>query len=128
MAVFNERFQQAICLDEGVLRELLAMMGDDVSLLQDLIDTYIQDTPSLILQLRTGWASGDTDEVAQAAHPLKSSSASMGAMRLSALAAELEAHGKAGNLQGLEPYTERLESEFQMASAQLREFLASLLR
>lgn len=60
--------------------------------LVDLLDTYLEESSGLVTTIQAGTNSGDLASVLRPAHSLKSSSASIGAMRLSKLCADLEAH------------------------------------
>jgi HPt (histidine-containing phosphotransfer) domain-containing protein len=55
---------------------------------------------------------GDASALADAAHPLKSSSASLGALRLSELCQELEALGLASSTDGVSDLLGELRLEF----------------
>jgi HPt (histidine-containing phosphotransfer) domain-containing protein len=56
----------------------------------DLLDTYLEESAGLIATMQEAVLQGNTAAILRPAHSLKSSSASVGAMRLSRLAAELE--------------------------------------
>ena len=86
------------CIDVTVFENLKAMMGEDF--IGELIDAYFEEAPQLIGQIEQALASGDAVVFRRAAHSLKSSSASFGAMQFSASAKELEMIGKEGNLAG----------------------------
>jgi HPt (histidine-containing phosphotransfer) domain-containing protein len=77
-------------IDTGVLDDLEHSIGDDREFLRDLVETYLEEAPRLIATLREGIASGDVELTNRAAHTLKSTSASFGALGLSAMARELE--------------------------------------
>jgi HPt (histidine-containing phosphotransfer) domain-containing protein len=62
---------------------------------------------------------GDAKGLHMAAHSLKSSSAYVGAMHLSALAKELELMGRSNSLQGAAELAERLKKEFMLVMAAL---------
>lgn len=113
-------------LNEAVLRELYEMMGGEKMLLEDLTQTFLQDTPSLLADLAAAVQENDANKLVHAAHPLKSSSASMGAMRLSELAAEMESRGKNGQAQGLNSQVEAIQSAYQIASEKLQQFVETL--
>ena len=66
-------------LAQGELREVL---GD----VRPLIDSYLDDTPRLVSKLESAAVGPDYPLLSQAAHSLKSSSANLGAMGLSAAA------------------------------------------
>jgi HPt (histidine-containing phosphotransfer) domain-containing protein len=99
-------------LDRAALDKLLALVGGDLALLGDLIDSFLQETPPLLVALRRSLEEGNAAGVRQAAHPLKSSSRDFGATRLSELAKELEEMGKAGQLNGAAPLVDAAEIEF----------------
>jgi len=77
-------------VDREVLDELERSVGDDRAFLRDLIETYLEDTPRQIASLRSGIVAGDVESTNRAAHTLKSTSASIGALGLSAMARELQ--------------------------------------
>ena len=64
----------------------------------ELIDTFGEDARELIATLRRALAAADLDAFRRAAHSLKSTSESLGAAGLAALARELETMARAGNL------------------------------
>jgi signal transduction histidine kinase/CheY-like chemotaxis protein/HPt (histidine-containing phosphotransfer) domain-containing protein len=65
-------------------------------LLGRLIDLFAQSAPELIARFRGAVGRGDASEAQTAVHTLKSSSANMGAMKLSALCGELESQVRSG--------------------------------
>jgi len=64
----------------------------------ELVDTFLEDAPSLIQQMREALARRDADAFRRAAHSMKSNAATFGAMQLSLLAKELESMGRGNNL------------------------------
>jgi HPt (histidine-containing phosphotransfer) domain-containing protein len=85
-------------LDELVLSELMASTGDDIGFVQELIETYLADTPAQLAAMTTALEADDAADLVRPAHTLKSSSATVGAMRLSSVARELEMAGRGGQL------------------------------
>ncbi len=77
-------------VDRDVLDELHHAIGDDPAFLREVIDSYLEDTPRLIASIREGIATRDVELTNRAAHTLKSTSATVGALGLSAMARELE--------------------------------------
>ena len=70
---------------------LTDMVGADMpEVLLDLLDTYLEESAGLIGAIAAANASDTRDQMLRPAHSLKSSSASVGALRLSQLCAELE--------------------------------------
>jgi CheY-like chemotaxis protein/HPt (histidine-containing phosphotransfer) domain-containing protein len=81
-------------LDPQTLAELRALQqtpGRDV--LTRVLRLYATTAPSVVDELRTAVAAGDGDAIRRIAHRFKSSSAHVGAKRLAALSADLEAIG-----------------------------------
>jgi HPt (histidine-containing phosphotransfer) domain-containing protein len=85
-------------LDERVLTEVLETTGDDIGFVRELVGTYLADTPTQLGAMTTAVESDDADALVRPAHTLKSSSATVGAMRLSSVARELEMAGRSGSL------------------------------
>ena len=86
----------------------------------ELIDTFIEDSPSLINQMKKAISLLDAESFRRAAHTLKSNAATFGAMQLSSFARELESMGRENNLE-IGNRLEVLEEAFQKAKSQLIE-------
>lgn len=70
---------------------LVEMIGADVpEVVVDLLDTYLEESAGLIAMMQGAVQQRNLAEILRSTHNLKSSSASVGAMRLSRLAADLE--------------------------------------
>jgi HPt (histidine-containing phosphotransfer) domain-containing protein len=85
-------------------------------LVQRVLATYTLSLQRLLDQLTVARTAGDCDGMRHAAHTLKSSSASVGALELSALCAQVEAGlraGHAGESAALAPVLDRLSREGQ---------------
>ncbi|MCP5207701.1 MAG: Hpt domain-containing protein [Hahellaceae bacterium] len=82
-----------------------------------LLEKYLCETDELITRLTT---SDSAEERVRAAHSIKSTAASFGALHLSSLAAEYEAcHGSSA-------LAEQLRREFALVTAEFKSYLASL--
>ena len=92
---------ETAAVDGATFDELVASTGGDPAFIQELIDTYLTDAPDLFGQMRSSLTANDADTFRRAAHSLKSNSASLGALTLSAMAKDLEMMGKAGTLGGV---------------------------
>lgn len=78
-------------LDHTVLNILLDSLGDAAEfVLPDLVEAYVQDTPTYVERLELASAEGDLDQVRRQAHAMKSSSATLGAVRLAEVCKQLE--------------------------------------
>jgi len=106
-------------IDQTIFANLKEMMGADF--IGELIDTFCEETPQLLSQLRQSLAAQDAEAFRRTAHSLKSSSANFGALKFSALAKELEMMGKEGDLAGAGPRVEKLADQYILVQDALRE-------
>jgi len=83
----------ATALDTTALRHLRDMMEDDFI---QVIEAYLADTPARLADMSDGIAGGDLELVERAAHSLKSTSQTVGAVMLARAAERLEQHVRAG--------------------------------
>lgn len=88
-------------LDEAALRSLLAMVGDDPEFVDELVDSFLEDSPQQIAALRAAASSGDADSLVRPAHTLKGSSASLGARGVESFSRAIEERGRAGTVDGV---------------------------
>jgi len=80
--------------DPSVLTALLGSLGDGAPVAErNLIEAYLGELPCLVERLGHALDSGNRASLRAAAHTLKSSSANLGALRLSHLCADLDACG-----------------------------------
>jgi CheY-like chemotaxis protein/HPt (histidine-containing phosphotransfer) domain-containing protein len=82
-------------IDLNVLRSLV---GDEPETVRDLLQDYCRGAAALGVDIERAAAAGQHAEVARAAHKLKSSSRSVGALPLGALCEALEQSGVAADL------------------------------
>jgi signal transduction histidine kinase/DNA-binding response OmpR family regulator/HPt (histidine-containing phosphotransfer) domain-containing protein len=78
-------------IDRTVLEELFEIMEDEFV---SVLESYLKSAPGLMYGIRDAVKDLDMDALVKSAHPLKSSSANVGAMELSTLARELEFKGR----------------------------------
>jgi HPt (histidine-containing phosphotransfer) domain-containing protein len=107
-------------IEPRVLQALAS--STDAAFVAELLSTFFEDSPRQISALRTALAEGDADAFRRAAHSLKSNSASLGAMGLSARAKELEMMAKAGSLDGAAAAVDDLAGEYARVENALREW------
>ncbi|WP_255516328.1 ATP-binding protein [Luteimonas suaedae] len=104
-------------IDQDVLDELRSMLGDEVD---RLIEVFLEDTPRLLARLEIAAAGPDYDALRDAAHSLKSSSANLGAMLLSAAARRIEHGAREGTLARPAVAVALVTNEFARARRLLR--------
>jgi len=83
-------------IDMPTFEALKENMGADY--LPELVQAYFEETPQLLSKLEQALTMQDCDAFRQAAHSIKSTSNSFGALELGALAKELEMMGREGKL------------------------------
>lgn len=111
-------------VDERVLAEVTATTGDDIAFVRELVETYLADAPVQFEAMATAIEADDAASLVRPAHTLKSSSATVGAMRLSSVARELEVAGRSGSLdQAARAGLESARREWQAAADALDAYL-----
>ncbi|MES2099665.1 MAG: Hpt domain-containing protein [Pseudomonadota bacterium] len=78
-------------IDRLAFAELEASVGADFAL--ELVDTFLEEAPTMLAELRSAHAGANADAFRRAAHSLKSNSLTFGATELARRARELELQG-----------------------------------
>jgi HPt (histidine-containing phosphotransfer) domain-containing protein len=106
--------RSATPLDAGALAGLreLDPQGSN-GLLERVVKAFQDSLARLSPQLRAAMAAGEVKGVRHVAHTLKSSAASIGALRLSALCTELEAAVRGDALEGLQARVDAVCAEIE---------------
>jgi HPt (histidine-containing phosphotransfer) domain-containing protein len=97
-------------IDMPTFEALEESMGADF--ITELVQAYLQETPQLITALQQAFTAGDRDSFRRAAHSIKSTSNSFGALEFGSLARELEMIGKDGQLDSAKGKLEQLVNGF----------------
>ena len=107
-------------IDPAPLEAIRAVQppGDN-NLLARIIGLYLDEAARLKGQIAQGIEQNDGSQVRAAAHSLKSSSANVGAMRVSNLSRELEDIGRSGNLEEADIVYAQLDGELEYALTEL---------
>jgi HPt (histidine-containing phosphotransfer) domain-containing protein len=80
-------------IDLATFSELKETAGADF--IQELVQTFLEEAPAMLDELRESLGAGDADVFRRAAHSLKSNSMTFGARTLGAMARDLELGGLA---------------------------------
>lgn len=133
-----ESSRRSEVLDLAAFQMLREMVNHD-QILEKVIDSYLEDSPKLLQAMQLGItlpngtsATEKIEELQRAAHSLKSSSATLGAIALSQLCKELEAitfelnnHQQTEKLAIISSLVSKIESEYEQVKqailAQLRD-------
>jgi histidine phosphotransfer protein HptB len=114
-------------LDAACMAELRALDPDGkAQLVKRVLATYQTSLAKLVEQLRAARADGAWDQVSRVAHTLKSSSASIGALALSALCADIERLLRAGDSAGVAPLIDQFHAEVHRVDAAVGQTLQHL--
>ncbi|KRG52677.1 ATP-binding protein [Stenotrophomonas maltophilia] len=110
-----------LVLDRDVLDELHAVIGDTAL---QIVSVFLDDAPAMVQQLQQAAQCGDGPRLKAVAHSLKSSSANVGALSLSAIAQRIEHEAHSGSLQRPAVAVALLVAEFARARVALTGYLA----
>jgi CheY-like chemotaxis protein len=113
-------------VDAAVFQELREMINHDL-ILESVIDSYVEETPKLLEAMHTSLArlhrvtvdQNDATVLQRAAHTLKSTSATLGAIRLAQFCGDLEALKPAGNLAEAAAMISQVETEYEKVKVAL---------
>ena len=104
-------------LKEAIDRTVLASLRElqdagDPDIIAEVGGLFVEHSPEKIKAILQAVEDGDAKGLQMAAHSLKSSSAYVGAMRLSEMSKELEMMGRAKVMDGAKGKAERLKAEY----------------
>ena len=100
-------------IDTTVFTELQEAAGAEF--VHELVDTFLEEAPLMLKELRDAQATGLADVFRRTAHSLKSNSNTFGATRLGEMARDLELGGLVADTAPLEA----LEAEYTLVAAAL---------
>lgn len=107
-------------LDVGALKQLQSYVVNDQNLVAALIEEFEQSAPGLIEGMKRSLNQFDLQGISEAAHALKSSSATLGAKKLAEICAQLE---KLENIQGVSVLIDQVEQQFDKSLKELKDYL-----
>ncbi|RMH78151.1 MAG: response regulator [Cyanobacteria bacterium J007] len=93
----------------------------EIEALEELVELYLHEAPKLLTLMGAAIADSNAAALRESAHSLKSTSAALGANRLSELSKELEYLGRSGTTCDASPLFERVEREYARVKTALRE-------
>ena len=105
-------------IDQAVFNELKETLGEDF--VGELVNTFLEEAPALIAQLRPALGTGDVEGFRRAAHSLKTNAATFGAMHLNQLAKELEFMARENRFGEIGNKIEILEEAYKQVAVALK--------
>ena len=109
----------APAIDRATFEALKETTGAEFAL--ELVDTFLQEAPSMLDELRNALAAQDAEKFRRTAHSLKSNSNTFGALTLGAMARELELTGLAKAIESGGQPLDALAQEYSRVAAALIE-------
>jgi CheY-like chemotaxis protein/HPt (histidine-containing phosphotransfer) domain-containing protein len=110
-------------IDLRVLDQLRALNpARGAQLVARVVSTFLDTVPAQLDRLQKAAAERDADALRELAHSLKSTAAHLGAQRLSALAREIEQHGRDGFAEPCVALVDAALGEFERVRAELAPF------
>jgi two-component system sensor histidine kinase BarA len=107
-------------IDDPTFDALRASVGGDPEFLADLIETYVTEASGLLSSLREALDKGDSEAARRAAHTLKSTSASLGALELSSDSGLVEKLAAESDLAAAAARIPALDAQFNAVAMALR--------
>ena len=109
----------APAIDRATFEALEQTTGAEFVL--ELIDTFLQEAPSMLNDLRDALAAKDADKFRRTAHSVKSNSNTFGALALGAMARDLELGGMSKVVESGGQPLDALNQEYSRVAAALTE-------
>ena len=106
-------------LKPDAIASLEVLASGDSQFIAELIDTWVSDATEQITVIEQALVTGDADTLRRAAHTLKSTSQSLGAVQLAGICAEIEAHARDGSLNAVSELLPTLHRYHEQAHAAL---------
>lgn len=104
-----------------------SMPGGD-AFVCEMVELLLTEAPGLVEQIRAGFENNDAEAVRRAAHMLKSSVGTFGALALHTVIEQIEMLAKKGTLASIEPPLKQAESLTVRLTSELQTFLADTLQ
>jgi len=120
----NMKMCESPVIDEAVIQELMNFNGEkNNEFLQEMISIFLEDTDILIGELTDAIKSENKELFTRSAHTLKSTSANIGAVKLSEMGKELEMMGKNGGLKKATVQMKETKHEYGRVRKELEKYL-----
>ncbi len=105
--------------------ELLARVGGDLELLQDLVDVFLEDLPERLQALRAALDEDQLEDLFETARAIKGSVSNFAAAAAFEAASQLDELARSGTRAGLKEAIDVLEQEMSRLQPALREIIES---
>ncbi|MCE1252017.1 MAG: Hpt domain-containing protein [Anaerolineae bacterium] len=115
-------------IDMEIFNRFLESVNGDISFLDEMLETYFNDSPRQIDEMKTALKAANNDDLTRAAHSLKANSAVFGAGELANICRELEVTARNGivNAADVVARIERIEEVYQKVMDALKNIRAGM--
>ncbi|MCF7970052.1 MAG: response regulator [Methylococcaceae bacterium] len=111
--------EHSTVLDKKALARI-SQLSNSPTILNKIIQLYLESAPQQMMALQSAAEMEDWDKIKAIAHSLKSASANLGALQLTASCAQLESQSADLNINVLQPVINRIENELNITLAALK--------
>ncbi|MEM9218535.1 MAG: Hpt domain-containing protein [Cyanobacteria bacterium P01_F01_bin.150] len=113
---------QNYSFDSRILESYIPILGEQWrESLRRIINTYLVEAPEILQKIKSGLNHKNFEEIKQAAHSLKSSTAAIGAMSDSELCTTIEKYACESNFNRIQRLVEHLERHHENTAWKLNE-------
>ena len=126
-AELDEKDKSANSIDVAKLKEYFPYEGEDVRMIMELAQEFLDDTKRRLKSLEEAYMRADAPALVEGAHSIKGASLTFGAVAFSQMCKDLETMGKSGNLENTGEKMEEINTEFNKMRRELIQILQEML-
>ena len=123
----DEKDNPAHSIDIAKLKEYFPYEGEDVRMIMELAQEFLDDTKRRLKSLEEAYMRVDAQALGEGAHSIKGASLTFGAVIFSQMCKDLETMGKSGNLEKAGEKLEEINAEFDKMRMELIRILQEML-
>ncbi len=107
-------------IDLSVIGRLKEMASEaDPSFFKDVVDMFVAQVPSILMEMEKGYSSGNAKQMGAAAHKLKGSALNIGAKQLAELCRTIELKGRANDTSGCDKLIAQVKEVYEKTAEEL---------
>ncbi len=119
-------FEGLEVINHNALDNIRALAGEgNEDLLKQIIEIFLSDMPHQFSKLESSLADNDLNTIRAVAHSMKSASANIGAMRVSAIFKDLEEAGRNNTPELITELLKQLDDEYKVLSPMLNKLISA---
>lgn len=122
MAKIDPDPENQLTLDDKIIEQLKQDMGEDAEM---VIESYVESIDEFLCDIKNSTFRTPSDDLHRWAHTIKSSAASIGAMRLAHLAAQMENSYRDRKQIDLGEQLQHMQREYERVSASIEKITSA---